>query len=85
MRKGGGKEGEEGRSEIGREGGMAGGRRKVGVRELEVRQVGGGRMKERGRREGGGETGGRIKVGVMEMEGRKLGGLEEGGREEGVR
>ena len=31
---------------------MAGGRRKVGVRELEVRQVGGGRMKEE-REEGG--------------------------------
>ena len=59
---------------------------KVGVRELEVRQVGGGSMKEeRGRGEGGGETGVRIKVGVMELEGRKLGGLEEGGREEGVR
>ena len=65
-----------------REGGTEGGRRKVGVRELEVRQVGGGRMKdERGRREGGGETGVRIKVGVMELEGRKLGGMEEGGRE----
>ena len=66
------------------EGGRAGGRRKVGVtvRELEVRQVGGGRIKEeRGRREGGEETGVRIKVGAMELEGRKLGGLEEGGRE----
>ena len=69
-----------------REGVRAGGRRKVGVRELEVWQVGGGRMKdERRRREGGGETGVRIKVGVMELEGRKLGGMEEGGREEGVR
>ena len=27
----------------------------------------------------------RIKLGVTEPEGRKLGGLEEGGREEGVR
>ena len=55
-------------------GGREGGMRKVGVRVLEERRVGGCRRKE-GRREGGGrEAGGRTKVGVRGLEGRKLGG-----------
>ena len=54
--------------------------RKVGVRVLEGRTVGGCRRKE-GRREGGGrEAGGRTKVGVRGLEGRKL----EGRRREGM-
>ena len=60
-----------------REGG--GGMRKVGVRVLEGRKVGGCRRKE-GRREGGGrEAGGRTKVGVRGLEGRKLGGRRREG------
>ena len=56
--------------------GREGGRRKVGVRELEGRKVGGGG----GREEGGRRRGsGRIKVGVRELEGRKLGGGRKGG------
>ena len=62
------------------EGGRAGGRRKVGIRELEGRKVGGERRKDGGRgREEGGEAEWRTKVGVRELEGRKLG----GGRREG--
>ena len=66
--------------EQGTEGGRAGGRRKVGISELEGRKVGGERKKDGGREEGGGggEAEGRTKVGVRELEGRKLG----GGREE---
>ena len=61
--------------DTGREGGM----RKVGVRVLEGRKVGGCRRKE-GRREGGGiEAGGRTKVGVRGLEGRKLGGRRREG------
>ena len=56
--------------------GREGGRRKVGVRELEGRKVGGGE----GRREGGGS--GRINVGVRELEERKLGGGRWGCRKE---
>ena len=52
--------------------GREGGRRKVGVRDLEWRKVGGGR-REGGRRED------YLKVGVRELEGRKLGGGREGG------
>ena len=62
--------------DTGREGGREGGMRKVGVRVLEGRKVGGCRRKE-GRREGGGrEAGGRTKVGVR---GWKGGSWEKGG------
>ena len=59
----------------GTEGGMEGGRRKVGIRELEGRKVG---ERRKGGGRGGGEAEGRNNVGVRELEGRKLG----GGREE---
>ena len=74
-----------GAGDVARDGGRAGGRRKVGIRELEGSWKGG-RWEERrgrtegGRREGGGEAEGRNNVGVRELEGRKLGG--GGGREE---
>ena len=48
--------------------------RKVGVRVLEGRKVGGCRRKEGGREGGGREAGGRTKVGIRGLEGRKLGG-----------
>ena len=58
---------------------VEGGRRKVGVRELEGRKVGGGRREE-GRREGGErEEGGRSKGAGREEAGRK-GVREEEGR-----
>ena len=53
--------------------------RKVGVRVLEGRKVGG-CMRREGRREGGGrEAGGKTKVGVRGLEGRKLGGRRREG------
>ena len=64
---------------MGTQGGREGGIRKVGVRVLEGRKVGGCRRKE-GMREGGGrKTGGRTKVGVRGLEGRKLGGRRREG------
>ena len=65
----------EGAGDGGRDGG---GRRKVGIRELEGWEERGGRTEE-GRSEGGGEAEGMTNVGVRELEGRKLG----GGRREG--
>ena len=62
-----------------REGGREGGMRKVGVRVLEGRKVGGCRRKEGGREGGGREAGGRTKVGVRGLEGRKLGGRRREG------
>ena len=68
--------------EQGTEGGMEGGRRKVGIRELEGRKVVGERRKDGGREEGG-ESEGWTNVGGRELEGRQLGGgrREGGGRE----
>ena len=78
-------EGARGGKEVGREGERKEGRRrKVGVRELEGRKLGGERREEV-RREGGGEARGRTKVGVRELEGRKQGGWRKGVREEGGR
>ena len=68
-----------GGSFLGTHGGREGGMRKVGVRVLEGRKVGGCRRKE-GRREGGGrEVGWRTKVGVRGGAGR----AEDGRKEEG--
>ena len=68
------------------EGGREGGRRNVGVRELEGRKVGGGRRKEGGRERGRKEAGGRTKVGVKGLVGGSKGGgvgrsRDEEGRE----